>query len=182
MPKLSLGPVLFTQKQIAHRIYDLGRQISRDYRAAGRMPITLVGVMKGALPFLPDLARALDLDDVQIELVTAESYRGFASTGEVVFSGLAHLNLSGRHAIVVEDIVDSGLTTKHLWPHLQHTQPASLALCTLLAGHRVCLAAVKPDYAGFALAEKVFVVGYGLDYDQKYRNLPDIHVLEGAEL
>jgi len=182
MAKPSLGPVLFSQKQIASRVYTLGCQITDDYRKMtfGAGQVTLVGVMKGSIMFLADLAREIELD-VQIELVRAESYHGFASTGTVAFSGLAHLNLTGRHVLVVEDIIDSGLTVQQLLPHLQHTQPASLAVCTLLGGYRTSLGALQPDYVGFQLTEKAFVVGYGLDYNNQYRNLPDIRILKDAE-
>jgi hypoxanthine phosphoribosyltransferase len=150
----------------------LAREIDADYR--GRA-VTLVVVLKGAAIFAADLVRQLTIP-AAMEFVTASSYGAeVRSSGSVRLATPETLDLAGRDVLVVEDIVDSGLTYRRLMETLEQFAPASLALCTLLHKH-AARTTVDIRYAGFELPN-LFVVGYGMDYGERYRNLPDIRVL-----
>jgi hypoxanthine phosphoribosyltransferase len=163
---------LISAARIRRRVAALAREIDADYR--GRA-LTLVVVLKGAAIFGADLARQLTIP-VAMEFVTASSYgTEVRSSGSVRLATPETLDLAGRDVLVVEDIVDSGLTYRRLMETLSRFGPASLALCTLL--HKeVARAGVDIRYAGFEIPN-LFVVGYGMDYGERYRNLPDIRVL-----
>jgi hypoxanthine phosphoribosyltransferase len=151
---------------------ELAREIDVDYR--GRM-LTLVVVLKGASIFAADLMRRLTIP-VTVEFITAASYgREVRSSGSIKVATLKTLDLAHRDVLVVEDIVDSGLTYRRLMETLSEFAPASLALCTLLH-KQVARTTVDIRYAGFEVPN-LFVVGYGMDYAERYRNLPDISVL-----
>ncbi len=164
---------LFSAAQVAERIKELGREITRDY--AGN-ELVLVCVLKGSFVFAADLARALALP-VRIEFFGVKSY-GAATTSSGVVQitlDLAH-PIEGRHVLVVEDIVDTGLTISYLGEQLRARGPASLKICSLLHKPARMQRPVTIDYLGFTI-DDVFVVGYGLDYAERYRNLPYIGVL-----
>jgi len=170
-----LGEVIVTQQQIAERITELGAQITSDY--AGQDPL-LVGVLKGAFVFMADLARAIDLP-LAFDFMAVSSYGAATKTSGVVrIVKDLDLDLSNRHVLLVEDVVDSGLTLTYLRKNLAGRGPASLEVCALLL--KEGLQRVDPDlrYVGFSIPDD-FVVGYGLDVDERYRNLRSIHHYSG---
>jgi hypoxanthine phosphoribosyltransferase len=162
--------VIYTAEQIAERVVAMGAEISRDY--AGER-IILVGVLKGASIFLSDLARAITLD-CTFDFVAISSYgRGLRSSGAVkLIKDLDH-SIEHRHVILVEDILDTGLTLAYLRGLLLQQEPASLRIATLLDKPARRLQKIEADYVGFSLPN-LFVVGYGMDYAERYRNLPNI--------
>jgi hypoxanthine phosphoribosyltransferase len=167
-----LGHVVVDEESLQARVSELGAAITKDYH--GRPPL-LVGVLKGACVFLSDLARAIDLP-VEIDFMAVSSYGSATRTSGVVrIVKDLDLDLTGRHVLIVEDIVDSGLTLAYLRRNLAARGPASLAVCALLI--KEGLQSVDPDlaYEGFRIPPE-FVVGYGLDVDERYRNLPFVCV------
>ncbi|MFZ5592082.1 MAG: hypoxanthine phosphoribosyltransferase [Bacillota bacterium] len=166
--------VLITEQQIANRVAELGRQISRDY--AGR-EILVVGILKGAVLFLADLVRHIDVP-VRLDFMAVSSYGATTdSSGVVQIIKDLEQSIEGRHVLIVEDIVDTGLTLKYLQDNLATRRPASLRICTLLDKPGRRKVPVQVDYNGFVIPDE-FVVGYGLDYAERYRNLRDILVLK----
>ena len=169
-----VGEVLVTEAQIQSKVRELGARITSDY--AGQ-PVTLVSVLKGALPFMADLMRAIDLP-VQIDLMEVSSYGGAATES----SGLVRIikdlssSIAGRDVLIVEDIIDTGLTLNYLIRYLRGKAPASLRICTLLDKPARRLVEIPVDYTGFTIPDQ-FVVGYGLDYAEYYRNLRFVGVL-----
>lgn len=171
----TIGKILFTQEQIWRRAEELGQEISEDY--AGEK-VVLIGTLKGAIPFMADLMKNISLD-IEIDFVAASSYgSGTESTGEVILKHDITLDLEDKHVILVEDIIDTGNTIKALKAYLQKRGPKSVSICTLLDKPARRVVDVKGDYIGFVV-EDLFIVGYGLDFNQKYRNLPYISYLEG---
>jgi hypoxanthine phosphoribosyltransferase len=172
----SLGETLFSAEQIAGRIRELGEAISRDY--TGR-DLVLVGILRGAAFFLVDLARTLSIP-VTIDFIAISSY-GPSSKAAGVVRIIKDLEeeIAGRDLLVVEDIVDTGLTLGYLLRILRERGPASLQVCTLLDRSVRRIVDHPIAYRGFEIPD-TFVVGYGLDYQQKYRNLPFIAVLKPA--
>jgi hypoxanthine phosphoribosyltransferase len=170
-----LGRVVVDEKALQSRIAELGVEITSDY--AGRAPL-LVGVLKGAFMFMSDLARAIDLP-VEFDFMAVSSYGSATKTSGVVrIVKDLDLDLTGRDVIIVEDIVDSGLTLQYLRRNLLSRGPASLAVCALLV--KEGLQRDDPDlrYVGFRIPPD-FVIGYGLDVGERYRNLPFLCVYEG---
>jgi hypoxanthine phosphoribosyltransferase len=170
--------ILFSKTEIDSTIERLAHEISRDYRTQN--PI-LIGILKGGFVFLADLIRHLDFP-LEVDFVTLSSYgNGTQSCGSVSMDRCYGVDLANRHVIVVDDIADTGLTLHFLFDHIKAEKPASVKLCALLNKPSRRKLDVKVDYLGFSIADK-FVVGYGLDYKQKYRNLPDIYCLEEKDL
>lgn len=170
--------ILISEEQIQTRIRELGAQITRDY--AGRNPL-LVGVLKGACLFLSDLLRSIDTQ-VGIEFMAISSYGSSTRTsGEVRIMKDLGVAIEGRDIIVVEDIVDTGLTLSYLLANLQSRGAASVKLAALLDKYERRQKEVVIDYLGFKIPDE-FVVGYGLDYAERYRNLPFIGVLKNQDL
>ena len=172
-----LSKVLVTREEIAEKVEELGRRITEEY--AGKTPV-LVCILKGATGFFSDLARAIDLP-LNMEFMAISSYGSATKTSGVVrvIKDLDN-DILNKDVIIVEDIVDSGVTLNYLKGMLEHRGAASIKIVTLLdkpARRRV--KDLKVDYSCFNIPDE-FVVGYGLDYDQKYRNLPDIGVLSPA--
>jgi hypoxanthine phosphoribosyltransferase len=170
-----LGKVIISRGELQGRITQLGAQITADYE--GRDPL-LVCILKGAFPFLADLARAIDLP-IEIDFMAVSSYGSATKTSGIVrIVKDLDAELKARHVIIVEDVVDSGLTLRYLRRNLGVREPASLEVCTLLL--KEGLQREDPDirYIGFRI-EPDFVIGYGLDVAEKYRNLPDIRLYEG---
>src|SRR2546428_5686064 len=166
----ALGPVVVPEADLQRRIGELGQQITADYQ--GRAPL-LVGVLKGAFVFMSDLARAIDLP-VEFDFMAVASYGSATRTSGVVrIVKDLDLDLSGRHVLVVEDIVDSGLTLAYLRRNLLARNPASLEVCALLVKEGLQRTDPNLAYTGFRIPPD-FVVGYGLDAGEKYRNLPYI--------
>lgn len=166
--------VLFTEDALRARIRELGAQITRDY--AGRR-LMVVGVLKGSLIFMADLLRAIGNEvDVHVDFMAVSSYAGTASTGTIRVLLDLRENPEGRDVLVVEDIVDTGLTLSSLTETLRARKPRSLEVCTLLDKPECRKTPFAPKYAGFKIPNE-FVVGFGLDYDERYRQLPYVGVL-----
>jgi hypoxanthine phosphoribosyltransferase len=171
-----IGPVILTETQLAERISELGSQLSTDY--AGEAPL-LVCVLRGAYVFLTDLARAIDLP-VEIDFIAVSSYGSSTRTSGVVrLVKDLDVDLTGRHVILVEDIVDTGLTLRYLRRSLEARGPASLEVCALLARESADLEGLGVRYVGFTIPGD-FVIGYGLDVSERYRNLPFIALFDPA--
>jgi hypoxanthine phosphoribosyltransferase len=164
----NLGDIVVSQEQLEDRIAALGKEITADY--AGRAPL-LVGVLKGAFVFMSDLARAIDLP-VEFDFMAVSSYGSATKTSGVVrIVKDLDIDLSGRHVLLVEDIVDSGLTLSYLRKNLRARNPASLEVCALLVREGRQKRSPTLRYVGFTIPPE-FVIGYGLDVDERYRNLP----------
>ncbi|MBD0316628.1 MAG: hypoxanthine phosphoribosyltransferase [Nitrospiraceae bacterium] len=171
------GRPIVTQEQMRTRIRELGRQISADY--AGK-ELVLVGVLKGAYAFYADLARAIRIP-VRVDFIVAASYGSGAKTsGKVKVMTELTEDIKGKDVLLVEDIVDSGLTVQHLLKSMAKKKPRSVKVCTLLSKPERRVVHVPVEYVGFKIPDK-YVVGYGLDYQQKYRNLPYLAVLDQTE-
>ena len=172
--RFGIQRVLVSADQIAARVSELGAEITSDY--AGRQPL-LIGVLKGAFVFMADLARAIDLP-VDLDFMAVSSYGTATKTSGVVrIVKDLDADLTDRHVILVEDIVDSGLTLSYLRRGLMARGPASFEICALLLKTGQQRAQVHLAYVGFEIAPE-FVVGYGLDAAEMYRNLPDICVID----
>jgi len=167
-----IGPVVVGQDDLRRRVAELGAQITADYAES---PPLLVGVLKGAFIFMADLARAITLP-VEIDLMAIASYGSdTTSSGVVRIMKDVDTDLVGRDVLVVEDIVDSGVTLSYLQRYLWAHRPATLEVCALLVKSGVHRREVDPRYIGFTIPPD-FVIGYGLDVDQRYRNLSDVCV------
>jgi hypoxanthine phosphoribosyltransferase len=169
-----VGEVLVSAEDLQRRVRELGEQISRDY--AGR-PLLLVGVLKGAVFFLSDLMRFIDIP-VEIDFMAVASY-GSATDSSGVVRILKDLDaaIEGRDVLIVEDIVDSGLTLQYLLRNLGSRNPRTLEVCALLVKPARRKVELPSRYVGFEIEDR-FVVGYGLDYAERYRNLPFVAALE----
>jgi hypoxanthine phosphoribosyltransferase len=172
-PDADLTEILISEEQLAQRIGELGAQITADYDGKR---LLLVGVLKGAVVFLVDLARQIQLS-LEIDFMAISSY-GASTQSSGIVRILKDLedSVEGQHILVVEDIVDSGLTLDYLLRSLAARSPASIKVCGLLVKERTRELAVPIDYVGFTIPDR-FVVGYGLDFAEQYRNLPYIGVL-----
>lgn len=169
--------VMISREEIAKRVHEIGEQINKDY--AGEK-VVLVGVLKGSCLFLSDLARQISLDTT-FDFIAVSSYgQGKQSSGEVKLSKDVDTSLQGKNVIIVEDILDTGLTLTYLTKLIEASQPKSLKVAALLDKPSRRLKPIQADYFGFKIPDE-FVVGYGMDYAERYRNLPDICVLENAE-
>jgi hypoxanthine phosphoribosyltransferase len=170
-----LGEVLISSEELQRRVRELGEQISRDY---AERSLLLVGVLKGAVFFLSDLMRFIDVP-VEVDFMAVASY-GSATDSSGVVRILKDLDVAidGRDVLIVEDIVDSGLTLQYLMRNLGSRNPASLEVCALLTKPARRKVELPTRYVGFEIADR-FVVGYGLDYGERHRNLPFVAVLEG---
>ena len=165
--------VLIPHAQIQARVAELGAQISADYSGKD---LTVIGILKGSVLFMADLIRAISMP-LAIDFMPVTSYgASTTSSGNVRILKDLDSSITGRHLLIVEDIIDSGLTMQYLLNNLASRGAASLRVCTLLDKPERRLTDVRADYTGFAVPNE-FVVGYGLDYNQMYRNLPDIGVL-----
>jgi hypoxanthine phosphoribosyltransferase len=168
--------LLLSHEQIERRVAEMGRQITQDY---GGLEPHLVGVLKGACPFMSDLSRAIEVP-LTLDYMAVSSYGAATrSSGEVRLVKDLDQGLEGRHLLVVEDIVDTGLTLNYLLRLLRTRGPRSVKVAALLSKPGRRLVDVQIDYLGFEIGD-AFVVGYGLDHNQRYRNLRDI-VVYGAE-
>jgi hypoxanthine phosphoribosyltransferase len=170
-----VAEILITEEQIRAKVAELGAQLSSDY--AGRQ-LTLVSVLKGALPFMADLMRAISIP-VQIDLMEVSSYGGTATETSGLVRILKDLreSIEGKDVLIVEDIIDTGLTLNYLLRYLRGKNPRSLRVCALLDKPARRLVDIDISYLGFSIPDR-FVIGYGLDYGEYYRNLPFIGVLK----
>ena len=168
--------VLFTEQELKDRVAEIAAQIDKDY--AGKEPM-LISVLRGSFIFMADLVRSITLP-CTVDFMAVSSYgSGTTSSGQVKITKDLSEGIEGRDIIVVEDILDSGNTLSYLFQLLQARHPASVRLCTLLDKPSRRTKAVTADYTGFTV-DDLFVVGYGLDYAEKYRNLPYIGILKPA--
>jgi hypoxanthine phosphoribosyltransferase len=171
-----VGEILIEEERLQSRIRELGAELSMDY--AGR-ELLLVGVLKGAVFFMADLMRSLTVP-CEIDFMAISSYGASTdSSGVVRILKDLDINIEGRHVLVVEDIIDSGLTLSYLLRNLESREPASLEICALLTKPTRREIDVPVRYVGFEIPNK-FVIGYGLDYAERYRNLPYVGVLHPA--
>jgi hypoxanthine phosphoribosyltransferase len=171
-----LGAVLITEQQVRDRVGELGKEITRDYE--GKSPL-LVGVLKGAFMFMADLAREISLP-VEFDFMAVSSYGSSTKTSGVVrIVKDLDLDLSDRHVVLVEDIVDTGLTLNYLRKNLLARNPASLEVCALLSRRGAARDDFEVRYSGFEIGDE-FVVGYGLDVGERFRNLPYLASYVGA--
>ncbi|HHW03597.1 MAG TPA: hypoxanthine phosphoribosyltransferase [Thermoanaerobacterales bacterium] len=167
--------ILISEEQIKNRLKELGKQITEDYR--DKENFLLVGVLKGAIIFMSDLIRHIDLP-LQVDFMAVSSYGASTeSSGVVRILKDLEENVEGKNLLIVEDIIDSGLTLSYMHSILKSRKPASIKICSLLDKPSRRKIDIKVDYLGFEIPD-YFVVGYGLDYDEKYRNLPYICVLK----
>ena len=175
-PSASGMDILFSAAQIAERVAQMGRQITADYEGQKTgLPIVLVGVLKGAAIFLSDLARAISLDNT-FDFVAVSSYgRARVSSGAVKLIKDIDNPIEGRHVILVEDILDTGLTLSYLRGLMLQHKPASLKIATCLDKPSRRLVPIEADYVGFQIPNE-FVIGYGMDFAEIYRNVPDIRL------
>lgn len=166
--------VLLTEEEIKQRVQEMGKELTG--RLAGKEPI-FIGVLKGSFVFMADLVRQVDLK-CSVDFMAVSSYgRSTVSSGEVKINKDLSTDISGRDIVIVEDILDSGVTLSYLVGYLKNRKPASVSLVTLLDKPERRKADIKSDITGFTVPDE-FVVGYGLDYAEKYRNLPYIGVLK----
>lgn len=166
--------ILIGEDQLHAKIAELGQQITQHYQDK---QLLLLGTLKGAVPFIADLARAIPLP-LEIDYMAVASY-GDSTHSSGIVRILKDLEgpIDQKHVLIIEDIIDSGLTLHYLLDMLRRREPLSLRICTLLHKNRERLKSVEVDYVGFHIPDK-FVVGYGLDYAQRYRNLPYIGILK----
>ena len=166
--------ILMTEEQIHEKVCEIGRQISEDYK--DKFPV-FVGVLKGSFMFMADIMRQVTIP-CQVDFMAVSSYgSGTSTTGAVKINKDLSQDIEGRHVVIIEDILDSGVTLGYLTKYLQNRNPASITIATLLDKPARRKADVYAKYAGFEIPD-AFVVGYGLDYAEKYRNLPYIGILK----
>lgn len=166
--------ILFSGEEIKQRVAELGAEITRDY---ADKEVICIGVLKGCFIFMADVVRSIDLK-CSIDFMAVSSYgSGTVTTGAVKISKDISSNIEGRDILIIEDILDSGVTLSYLREFLMQRKPASIKICTLFDKPARRKADISADYVGFICPDE-FIVGYGLDYDEKYRNLPYIGVLK----
>ncbi len=174
MLEKDIDRMFFSGEELQARVRELGEAITRDYQ--GKDPL-FVGVLKGSFVFMADLMRAVDLY-CDIDFMAVSSYgSGTTTTGAVKINKDLTYNVEGRHIILIEDILDSGVTLSYLKKYIEARKPASVKICTLLDKPARRKADINADYVGFECPD-AFIVGYGLDYAERYRNLPYIGVLK----
>lgn len=169
-----VSKVLFTREEIEERAKEIGEQITKDYEGE---EVYLVGTLKGAVMWMCDVMKHIDLD-CRIDFVIASSYgSGTTTSGIVKVKKDLEGDVFGKNVIIMEDIVDTGTTLSFLKKHIAERNPKSIKICSLLDKPSRRIAEIEADYVGFSI-DNLFVIGYGLDYDQKYRNLPYVGCLE----
>jgi hypoxanthine phosphoribosyltransferase len=168
-----LERVLFNEQTILRRLDEIAAQISADYR---QRELTVIAVLNGSLIFMADLLRRIPLP-LKLDCLSVASYHGGTqTTGDVVFKQIALPDVADRHILILDDILDSGVTLAAIAEKLRAARPLSLKICVLLRKKKIRLRQVEADYVGFDIGDE-FVVGYGLDYMERYRNLPCVGVL-----
>ena len=167
--------ILLTEEQIKARIRELGEELTREY--ADKDPV-VVGVLKGVVIFFADMVRKINIP-CEIDFMCLSSYQGTSSTGNMIVKNDMTVDVKGRHVLILEDIYDTGSSLNYTYKHVLSKEPASVKICTLLdkPERRKPGINLVPDYVGFTIPN-VFVVGYGLDFNEHYRNLPYVGVLK----
>ncbi len=169
-----LEKILITKEEIAKRVGELAKQLDNDYK--GKKPLC-IATLKGSIMFYADLLRAMTIP-VELDFIATSSYGNKTkSSGEVRIIKDLDRTIEGRHVLIIEDVVDSGYTLSYLKRMLSSRHPASVKICTLLDKFECREVPLEPDYKGFDIGND-FVVGYGLDYAEKYRNIPEIGILK----
>lgn len=169
--------ILFTREEIQKKVQELGKIISNDYKGK---KLILVGILKGAVPFMADLMREIDLD-LEYDFMDVSSYRGTTSVGEVRILKDISTHIEGKDVLFVEDIIDTGLTLSYLTDLFKSRAANSVAITTLLSKPKRRKIDIYVKYIGYEIEDK-FVVGYGMDYNEKFRSLPYIGVLDESIL
>lgn len=165
--------ILITEEQLKRRIAELAEILTEEYH--DKNPL-FVGILKGVVVFYADMVRAVQIP-CQFDFLAVSSYQGTTSSGQLSYQKDISFELKGRHVVILEDILDTGITLKSVVEHLAAMEPASLKICTLMDKPERRQADVQADYVGFTIPNQ-FVVGYGLDYNEQYRNLPFVGVLK----
>lgn len=167
--------IMFTEEALQRRIRELGEVLTQDYE--GKNPV-IIGVLKGVVLFYADMVRQIQVP-CEMDFMSISSYSGTDSTGVVRILKDIGVNIEGRHVLILEDIFDTGNSLNFTYRHLMEKKPASIKICTLLdkPSRRNPEITLKPDYVGYTIPNE-FVVGYGLDYNELYRNLPYVGVLK----
>ena len=168
--------ILISKRKIAATLKRLADEVRRDY--SEKTPL-LIGILKGSFVFMADLVRQLDFP-LEIDFIRLSSYSGTQSSGQITLVHELPTSILNRHVLIIEDIVDTGLTTTFLCNYIRQKGPASLKLCSLIDKPSRRKIPVDIDYLGLSIPN-LFIVGYGVDYNEKYRNLPDICVIESEE-
>lgn len=177
MKNLRIKNILFSKEDIESIIKKTAEQISRDYNEQQIDSVTVVCVLKGAAVFASDLIRNIELSDIRLEFITASSYlNSDTSSGEVILNVADDLDVSGKNILIVEDIVDTGLTLNKIVEQFKSLKPNTIKVCTLFDKPDRRIADFTPDYVGCTIPDE-FIVGYGLDYAEMYRNLPYVAVV-----
>lgn len=175
--KALLKHVLIDEETIEKRVRELGEEITRDYQDE-EAPLVLICILKGAVLFMTDLVKCIDLPNVQLDFMAVSSYgSGTVSTGDVRILKDLDRNIEGANVLLVEDIIDTGYTLKYLTENIAARGAKSVKIATLLNKEDRRVVDIHGDYVGFEIPDE-FVVGYGLDYDEKYRNLPFVGTLK----
>ena len=169
----NIEKVLVSEAEIKSRIAELGKELSQEYR--DKKPL-FVGILKGVVVFYADMVRAVDIP-CEFDFMAVSSYSGTESTGKLVIKKDLGADIVGRHVVILEDILDTGLTLWRTVELLKTRNPASLKICTLLDKPDRRTAPIQADYVGFTIPNE-FVVGFGLDYNERYRNLPYVGILK----
>lgn len=165
--------VLLSEQELRERIAQMGETLSKEY--AGKNPL-FVGILKGVVVFFADMIRAVAIP-CEIDFMAVSSYSGTESTGSLKIKKDLGVDIRGRHVVILEDILDTGLTLSRTVELLKEREPASLKICTLLDKPDRRTAPIQADYVGFTIPNE-FVVGFGLDYNERYRNLPYVGILK----
>ncbi|MBR3184375.1 MAG: hypoxanthine phosphoribosyltransferase [Firmicutes bacterium] len=170
---VTVGRVLFTEEQIRAKAKEVAAQINEDYKGES---LYLVGTLRGALVWMADIMKEITLD-TEIDFIVASSYKGTESTGVVTVKKDVEGDVAGKNVIIIEDIVDTGTTLYKLLDYFRGRGAKSVEICSMLSKPSRRKAPVEPKYNGFVI-DDLFVIGYGLDYDQRFRNLPFVGVAE----
>lgn len=165
--------ILINEKRLEKRIEELGKEIERDYEGKD---IVFIGILKGSVMFMAQLAKNIK-NNMEFEFMEVASYEGKESTGKIKINKDINDSIKGKNVIIVEDIIDTGRTLTYLVEYLKQKEPKSLKIVTMLSKPSKRIMELNVDYIGFSIDDK-FVIGYGLDYNQKYRNLPYIGYIE----
>lgn len=166
--------ILIDEITLKNKVEELAQQITQDYKGQS---LLIVGILKGSVPFMADLLRLIDLDDLGIDFMSVSSYTGTTSTGRLRILKDLDVDITDKNVLIVEDIVDTGFTLSKLKELLLTRNPKSLRICTILNKPARRTTEIDVEYIGFDIPDE-FIIGYGLDYDEKFRNLPYVGVLK----
>lgn len=166
--------VLINKSKLEKRIEEMARQIEKDYN---QKEVVLIGILKGSVMFMADLAKNIKSNNIEMDFMDVSSYKGTESTGKITVNKDLRNTIEGKDVLIVEDIIDTGRTLTYVIDYLKQKNPKSIKIATMLSKPSRRIMELKVDYIGFSIEDK-FVIGYGLDYNEKYRNLPYIGYIE----